>query len=101
MLICLVVGIIKLLSRRIPWRLRTDLFPGAYGIIWLVLIAQNVLAQVVTGPVLGLRASWIEASFSLLYLILFAASAVTVFHYQFVKIHGFPLDQHDQSARQA
>ena len=36
MLICLVVGIIKLLSRRIPWRLRTDLFPGAYGIIWLL-----------------------------------------------------------------
>jgi hypothetical protein len=53
--------------------------------IWLVLIAQNVLAQLVTGPLLGPRASWIEVSFSLFYVVLFFASAVIVFHYQFVK----------------
>ena len=53
------------------------------------------------GPVLGLRASWIEVSFSLLYLVLFAVSAVIVFHYQFVKIDGFPFDQQHESARQA
>jgi len=98
MLICLVVGMVVLLSRRIPRSARTDAFPGAYGIIWLVLIAQNVLAQVVTGPVLGPRASWIEASFSLLYVVLFVVSAVIVFHYQFVKLHSFSLDPQPRQA---
>jgi hypothetical protein len=101
MLICLLVGMAVLLLRRIPWNVRTDIFPGAYAIIWLVLIAQNVLAQVVTGPVAGPRASWIEASFSILYVVLFCASAVIVFHYQFVKTHGFGIDQQDRQARQA
>ena len=85
MLLCLVVGMAVLLSRRIPMSSRRDAFPGAYAIIWLVLIAQNVLAQVVTGPLLGSRASWIEVSFSFLYVTLFFTSAVIIFHYQFVK----------------
>ena len=85
MLLCLVAGIAAHLLRRIPWNSRKDAFPGAYGIIWLVLIAQNVLAQVVTGPPFGPRASWIEFSFSLLYVVLFFISAVIIFHFQFVK----------------
>ena len=85
MLLCLVGGIAVLLSRRMPRSSRRDAFPGAYGIIWLVLIAQNVLAQVVTGPPFGPRASWIEFSFSLLYVVLFLTSAVIVFHCQFAK----------------
>jgi len=94
------VGIAVFLLRRIPFVVGTDVFPRAYGIIWLVLIAENVLAQVVTGPVLGPRASWVEASFSLLYIVLFLASAVIVFHYQFIKSAGFPLGQQDQQALQ-
>ena len=62
------------------------------------LIAENILAQVVTGPVLGPRASWIEASFSLFYVVLFVASAVIVFHYQFIKSAHFPLGQPHQQA---
>src|SRR5437773_9466774 len=73
MLISLIIGLAVFLLRRIPGA-RTDAFPRAYGIIWLVLIAENVLAQVVTGPVLGPRASWLEASFSLFYIVLFVAS---------------------------
>src|SRR6267154_238644 len=93
MLICLVIGMAVFLLRRIPWAVRTDAFPRAHRIIWLVLIAENVLAQVVTGPVLGPRASWIEASFSLFYIVLFVASAVIVFHYQFIKSVHLPVDQ--------
>jgi hypothetical protein len=89
MLVCLVVGMVVMLLRRIPRSSRRDAFPGAYGIMWLVLIAQNVLAQLVTGPILGPRASWIEASFSLFYISLFFTSAVIVFHYQFVKAWCF------------
>jgi hypothetical protein len=88
MLLCLMVGTAVLLLRHIPRSSRRDPFPGAYGIIWLVLIAQNVLAQVVTGPPFGPRASWIEVSFSLLYVVLFLTSAVIIFHYQFVKVRS-------------
>ena len=84
----LVGGMAVLLLRRIPRGSRRDAFPGAYSIIWLVLIAQNVLAQVVTGPLLGPRASWIEVSFSFFYLTLFLTSAVIIFHYQFVKVRS-------------
>jgi hypothetical protein len=85
MLLCLVIGIVVLLLQRIPRNSRKDAFPGAYGLIWLVLIAQNVLAQVVTGPLLGPRASWNEVSFSFFYVTLFFTSAVIIFHYQFVQ----------------
>jgi hypothetical protein len=90
MLLCLVAGIVVLFLRRIPRSSRNDVFPGAYSIIWLVLIAQNVLAQVVTGPPFGPRASWIEFSFSLLYVVLFITSAVIIFHYQFLKTQSEP-----------
>lgn len=92
MLVCLVVGMAVLLRCRIPRSSRQDAFPGAYGMIWLVFIAQNVLAQLVTGPLLGPRASWIEVSFSLFYVVLFFVSAVIVFHFQFVKNLPFSRD---------
>ena len=106
---CLGVGMVNSWHAPTFFGIATAIFGGSYhylasrdashagstssGIIWLVLIVQNVLAQVVTGPVLGPRASWIEASFSLLYVVLFVASAVIVFHYQFIKSDRLQLGQ--------
>ncbi len=52
-------------------------FPHAYGLIWLVLIVQNVIAQLVTGPL----TQWNEMAFSIYYALLFLLSATIVFHY--------------------
>jgi hypothetical protein len=75
----LLLGFVLILWR--IWRTRvtsrTDLFPHAYALIWLVLITQNILAQLVTGP----WSSWNEVAFSLYYLVLFALSAVTIHHF--------------------
>jgi hypothetical protein len=46
--------------------------------MWLVLVVQNVIAQLVTGPL----TDWNEAAFSIYYLLLFLISAAIVFHYQ-------------------
>jgi hypothetical protein len=53
-------------------------FPHAYGLIWLVLVVQNTLALLVTGPL----TDWNEVAFSIYYLLLFLLSATVVFHYQ-------------------
>jgi hypothetical protein len=80
-----VVGLVWLLAKRLPTNFGGDRFPHASAIIWLVLIAENVVAQVVTGPVFGPRAAWNDFMFNLLYLILFAITGVIVFHFQFIK----------------
>lgn len=85
LLVCLSVGAIWLLWRRLPANDRRDRFPHAAAIMWLVLIAENVVAQVVTGPVFGPRAGWHDFMFNLLYLLLFAVTGVIVYHFQLVK----------------
>ncbi|QDU80537.1 hypothetical protein Pla110_22680 [Polystyrenella longa] len=45
-----------------------------YIIIWLVLLVQNVLAQLVTGP----HSSWSEFAFSAYYILLFVISMLVV-----------------------
>ena len=77
-LACLAVIALWVLPR--PRRSEPDggRFPHAYGLMWLVLIVQNVIAQLVTGPL----SQWNEMAFSLYYLLLFFISAVIVFHYQ-------------------
>jgi hypothetical protein len=59
-----------------------DVLPNAWGIIWLVMIAQNVLAQVVTGPLWGPRASRTEFSFSIFCVIRFCVTAAIILHYR-------------------
>lgn len=56
-----------------------DRFPHAYGWLWLVLIVQNSLAQLVTGP----HSNWTEVAFSIYYLLLLAITGVIVWHYEF------------------
>jgi hypothetical protein len=77
MLLCLAAVIARIRSRPIPRGFEFDLFPHAYRLIWLVLIVQNLIAQLVTGP-LG---EWNEMAFSIYYALLFCISAVIVHHY--------------------
>jgi hypothetical protein len=75
--VCLVAIVGWLLfrpARRDPGR---PLVPGAYGLMWLVLIVQNAIAQLITGPL----NQWTEVAFSIYYVLLFFPTAVIVFHY--------------------
>ena len=72
--------------RPLPKGYQGDVFPHAYRLIWLVLVTQNVLAQLVTGP----PAAWNEMVFSIYYVILFILTGVIVFHFRFVKVHVSP-----------
>lgn len=81
MLVLLVVLIVWVRRNPLPSGYRGDLFPRAYGLIWLVLIVQNILAQLVTGPI----SQWNEVVFSIYYVLLFLISAVIVVHYRYVK----------------
>ena len=67
------------IARPLPRNTRGDRFPRAYGLMWLVLIVQNVLAQLITGPL----TQWNEMAFSIYYVLLFAITAVIVIHYEF------------------
>lgn len=69
-------------TRRIEPDSSADLFPNAAKLTWLVLIVQNILAQLVTGPL----SSWLEVAFSIYYILLLAISGTIVFHYQSRKI---------------
>lgn len=69
------------LWRHVPLDFNGVRFPHAYAAIWLVLIVQNVLGQLVTGP----HSNWIEVQFSLYYLQLFLLSAAIVAYENFRK----------------
>jgi hypothetical protein len=53
-------------------------FPHAHGLMWLVLVVQNIIALLVTGPL----TDWNEMAFCVYYVLLFLLSATVVFHYQ-------------------
>jgi hypothetical protein len=63
---------------------KEDLFPHAYPLVWLVLIIQNVIAQLVTGP----YSVWNEMAFKIYYLLLMAISGVILHHFYQVKKAG-------------
>ena len=77
-----VVGIIAWIRwRPLPKDFGGDVFPHAHRLIWLVLITQNVIAQLVTGPL----TSWNEVAFSIYYAGLFALTGVIVYHFRVIK----------------
>ena len=94
MLLALLAILVKILWRSLP-RPRSagvqtvsspgvsagDPFPHAYGLIWLVLIVQNIIAQLVTGPL----SSWQEVAFSIYYVLLFFISAIIIYHFNSIK----------------
>jgi hypothetical protein len=69
------------LLRPIPRNYRGNIHRNASGAMWLVLIVQNVIAQLVTGPL----SEWNEMAFNIYYLLLFTITAVIVFHLQTIK----------------
>ena len=81
LLVCLVAILYRILRRPLPRTFGGDVFPHAYRLVWLMLIVQNVIAQLITGP----WSSWNEVAFSIYYLLLFFISAVIIFHYHFAK----------------
>ena len=86
MLAYIAVAVAWIRTRPLPKGFQGDVFPHAYRLIWLVLIVQNVLAQLVTGP----HTRWEETAFSLYYVLLFALSAVIIYHFHFVKTDRSP-----------
>ena len=76
--------VIQIQFRPLPIRYRGVLFPHSYAAIWLVLIVQNVLGQLVTGP----PSNWMEIQFGIYYIQLFLITAVIVAHYRVIKQHA-------------
>ena len=65
-----------------PANFQGDNFPHSYRLIWTVLIIQNLLAHLITGP----WSVWNEFIFSLYYVLLFFISAVIIHHFQTLKL---------------
>lgn len=84
MLVCLVGLVARIRPHPVPAGFQGDLFPHAYRLTWLVLITQNVIAQLVTGP----HSNWDEMAFSIYYLLLFILSAVILHHFHHLKVQG-------------
>ncbi|MBI1177656.1 hypothetical protein GC207_09480 [bacterium] len=76
-----IVLLVRIRQQPLPKNYQGDIFPNAYRLLWLVLITQNILAQLVTGPL----KEWNEVAFNLYYLLLFIISGVIVQHLQSLK----------------
>jgi hypothetical protein len=87
-LLLLVALVAWILIRPMPRRFRGDRCPHAYGLIWLVLVVQNVIAQLVTGP----PTDWYEMAFSIYYALLFVITALIVIHFRFLKSFEAPIE---------
>lgn len=75
-----------ILLRPLPRNYRGDLHPRAYGLVWLVLLVQNAIAQLVTGPL----TEWREFSFNLYYLLLFIITALVIYHFERTRLLSEP-----------
>ncbi|MCG3199121.1 MAG: hypothetical protein HUU16_20260 [Candidatus Omnitrophica bacterium] len=58
-----------------------DPLPHSFFLVWLVLIVQNILAQLVTGPLSNRN----ELVFNIYYLVLFIITGAIITHYHFRK----------------
>lgn len=109
--IAMCVGLVAvaawILLRPRPRNDRGDVFPHAFGLIWVVLIVQNVIAQLITGPggwglalfhvtqrlapnagvvpVETLQSNPIEMDFAMYYGVLFVVSAGIIAYFHFRK----------------
>lgn len=80
-LIGLIAIAVSILFFPVPRDYRGDPFPHAYGVVWLVLVVQNAIAQLITGPL----DNWNEMAFNIYYALLFAITAVIVVHFHSLK----------------
>jgi hypothetical protein len=83
MVLALIAVSAWILSRPRPTGPHGDAFPHAYGLVWLVVLVQNVLAQMITGPL----NDWKEVVFNLYYVLLFLITAVILYHYHFIQVY--------------
>jgi hypothetical protein len=77
MVIVLVALCAWIFWRPLPKNFSGDAFRFATPIVWLTLVWQNVLGQLVTGPL----SEWPEFAFAAYYVLLFLITAVIVAHY--------------------
>jgi hypothetical protein len=83
------------LVRSSPRGPSTRRFPHAYGQMWLVLVVQNAIALLVTGPL----TDWNEMAFAIYYVLLFLLSGTIVFHYQTLRrVPGVELQRAPRTA---
>jgi hypothetical protein len=80
-LVCLLAIALWILVQPSPRTAAARRFRHAYGVMWLVLLVQNVIAQLITGPL----TQWNEMAFSIYYLLLFLLTATIVFHFHTTK----------------
>ncbi|MBI2432262.1 MAG: hypothetical protein HYV26_05275 [Candidatus Hydrogenedentes bacterium] len=85
LVLVLIVIVVRLLARPLPHGYAGDAFPHAYKLLWLMLIVQNILAQLITGPVW----EWNEVAFSIYYVLLFLISTIIVYHYRCPPLRKF------------
>jgi hypothetical protein len=85
-LLGLVAILAWILFRPLPRDFRGNPHPHAHGLMWLVLIVQNAIAQLVTGP----PSEWNEMAFSIYYALLFTITGVIVFHISSMKARKPP-----------
>ena len=81
MVLGLVAILLRIWVRPLPKGFEGDVFPHVYRMVWLTLIVQNVIAQLVTGP----WTVWNEVAFSIYYVLLFFISAVIIYHFHLQK----------------
>jgi len=67
--------------KRLPKDYDGDVFPNDYQLMWLVLVVQNILGQLVTGP----HNTWSEVAFAIYYVLLFLITALIVMYDRVVK----------------
>ena len=84
------------LIRRRPRGFQGEVFPYATTIICIALIHQNIIAQLVTGPVT--KWNWGEQAFSFYYVFLFIITGFIVYHYHALSRRGSDEKAVDYSA---
>jgi hypothetical protein len=77
MLCCLLWLITWIKLRPLPRGFQGNVFPRDYRLVWMVLITQNVIAQLVTGP----YTVWNEMAFKIYYILLLVVSGTIVHHF--------------------
>jgi hypothetical protein len=83
MILALIVVSARIFLRPRPAGPRDDPFPHAYGLVWLVLLVQYVLALLISAPL----TNWNEVVFAIYYVLLFFITAVIILHYHAVRKH--------------
>jgi len=81
MLLWMIVLVIRIRRTMLPKGYPRDVFPHAVLLMWVALITDNGIAQLVTAS----WGNWVERAFSIYYVVLFVISGSIITHYHFMK----------------